>query len=62
MTMYRITIEKEKPKDEKGYVGWDDIYRQTINDLEVSKIINMVNEPRPIQYAQPGSIIPVKRP
>ena len=51
MTMYRITIEKEKDPPDGKYSNWEEIYQQIINDIEISKLINMINEPRPTQFA-----------
>lgn len=64
MKMYRVTIELERSDspDERGYKNWTEVYQQMINDLEVSKLITIINEPKPVQMApfvgKPGSIVP----
>ena len=41
---YRITIEVGESKDDRGYENWEDIYRQTVPAVSVSKIADVVNE------------------
>lgn len=43
---YRITIEKEKPKDERGCIDWEEVYQQVIADLNVRTLVSHINNTR----------------
>lgn len=46
--MYKITIEKVLPKDERGYTREEKIYEQTVDSLDIASIVLVVNEqPKP---------------
>lgn len=43
---YRITIETEKPKDERGYTSWDEVYQQVVPELNVKTLVTHINNTR----------------
>jgi len=49
--MYRVTIEKLSEPDERGYRSGDDVYKQTVEDLDVMAVIEAVNNTQKILAA-----------
>lgn len=43
---YRITIELERDKDERGYKNWDEVYKQVVPDLNVKTLVTHINNTR----------------
>lgn len=43
---YRITIELEKEKDERGYHQWSEVYQQIVPELNVKTLVTHINNTR----------------
>ena len=40
---YKIEIKKHRGNDERGYASWEDVYDQSVEDLDVPGVIAVIN-------------------
>lgn len=54
--MYKITIEKFHPEEEKNYDKWEELYKQNIENLCVENLVVYINNQNTgaIKAKQPG--------
>jgi hypothetical protein len=43
---YRITIEADRGKDERGYINWEELYKQVLPELNVKSLVTHINNTR----------------
>ena len=43
---YRITVEVEKAKDERGYQTWAEMYQQVVPELNLRTLVSHINSTR----------------
>ena len=41
--VYRVTIEKIGPKDDKGYAKNDKLFEQTVEQLDIQNLVGVIN-------------------